>query len=295
MSAKSLRRKDLNLKHDELVSLTGRVTQWLVGHGRRIGWLLLILALVVSIVLGVRFAHQRQETQAAELLAAAMEVFRAPVIPTEQAPSVDQVAESTAESGADIESPEIPGTDSGTSANDSLESASTTDSAMSSLQFRTEAEKCRAALDRFEPIVERYASSPSGRVAAFYAADCQVRLGSIDAAVAAFTQAAEARGSLVSTMALYRLGQLERGRDNAEAAVAYFDRLLETPRNLFPREEALIAKARAFQEAGDARAALENYQKVVDEFGDSYTAGEARAQISELSAQLGLDPDIEGN
>ena len=285
MSAKSLRRKDLNLKHDELVSLTGRVTQWLVGHGRRIGWLLLILALVVSIVLGVRFAHQRQETQAAELLAAAMEVFRAPVIPTEQAPSVDQVAESTAETG----------TDSGSSANGSLESASTTDSAMSSLQFRTEAEKCRAALDRFEPIVERYASSPSGRVAAFYAADCQVRLGSTDAAIAAFTQAAEARGSLVSAMALYRLGQLERGRDNAEAAVAYFDRLLETPRNLFPREEALIAKARAFQEAGDARAALENYQKVVDEFGDSYTAAEARVQISELSAQLGLDPDIEGN
>ena len=64
---------------------------------------------------------------------------------------------------------------------------------------------------------------------------------------------------------------------------------------MFPREEALIAKARAYQEGGDARAALANYQKVVEEFGDSYIAGEARAQISELSVQLGLDPDIEGN
>ena len=63
MCAKPLRRKDL--KHDELVSLTGRVSYWLVSHGRRIGWLLLIVALVVSIAFGVQFAHQRQETRAA--------------------------------------------------------------------------------------------------------------------------------------------------------------------------------------------------------------------------------------
>tara|TARA_B000000460_G_C21260940_1_gene283274 strand:- start:77 stop:475 length:399 start_codon:yes stop_codon:yes gene_type:complete len=132
-------------------------------------------------------------------------------------------------------------------------------------------------------------------MAAFYAADCQVRLGSLDAAIEAFSQATEARGTLVSAMALYRLGQLERQRDNAEAAVGYFDRLLDAPRNLFPRGEALIAKARAYQEAGDARAALASYQKVVEEFGDSYIAGEARTQISELSAQLGLDPEVEGN
>ena len=117
----------------------------------------------------------------------------------------------------------------------------------------------------------------------------------IDAAIAAFSQAIEGRGSLVSAMALYRLGQLERERDNAEAAVAYFDRLLEVSRNLFPRGEALIAKARAYQEAGDARAALANYQKIVEEFGESYIAGEARTQISELSVQLGLEPDIEGD
>tara|TARA_B100000745_G_scaffold68677_1_gene40918 strand:- start:237 stop:1103 length:867 start_codon:yes stop_codon:yes gene_type:complete len=288
MCAKPLRRKDL--KHDELVSLTGRVSYWLVSHGRRIGWLLLIVALVVSIAFGVQFAHQRQETRAAELLATAMEIFRAPVVPAEQAASVDE--ESIDESAVDIETPAPPGTEPDAIANSSDVSVGP---AISGLRFATEAEKCRAALDRLEPIVERYANSPSGRMAAFYAADCQVRLGSLDAAIVAFSQATEARGTLVSAMALYRLGQLERQRDNAEAAVAYFDRLLDTPRNLFPRGEALIAKARAYQEAGDARAALASYQKVVEEFGDSYIAGEARTQISELSAQLGLDSEIEGN
>ncbi|MEC8943654.1 MAG: tetratricopeptide repeat protein [Acidobacteriota bacterium] len=290
MSAKSIRRKDL--KHDELVSLTGRATQWLAGHGRRIGWLLLVLALVVSIVLGVRFAHQRQENRAAELLAAAMEIFRAPVILEPPAASVNEDEKSADESAVDIETPEASGTVLDGSTNGPVVCV---DPAISGLRFATEAEKCRASLDRLEPIVERYANLPSGRMAAFYSGDCHVRLGSINEAIAAFSQAIEARGSLVSAMALYRLGQLERERDNAEAAVAYFDRLLGVSRNLFPREEALIAKARAYQEGGDARAALTNYQKVVEEFGDSYIAGEARAQISELSVQLGLDPDIEGN
>jgi tetratricopeptide (TPR) repeat protein len=290
MSAKSIRRKDL--KHDELVSLTGRATQWLAGHARRIGWLLLVLVLVVSIAVGVRFAHQRQEIRAAELLAAAMEIFRAPVIPEQQAASVNEGEKFVDESAVDIEAPETSGTELDASANNPVVSV---DSAMPSLRFATEAEKCRASLDRLEPIVERYENLPSGRMAAFYAADCHVRLGSIDAAIAAFSQAIEGRGSLVSAMALYRLGQLERERDNAEAAVAYFDRLLEVSRNLFPRGEALIAKARAYQEAGDARAALANYQKIVEEFGESYIAGEARTQISELSVQLGLEPDIEGD
>ena len=290
MCAKPLRRKDL--KHDELVSLTSRATHWLVSHGRRIGWLLLIVALVVSIALGVQFAHQRQETRAAELLATAMETFRAPVVPAEQSVSVDGDEGSIDESAVDIETPAPPGTGPDAIANSSNVSG---DPAIFGLRFATEAEKCRAALDRLEPIVERYASLPSGRMAAFYAADCQVRLGSLDAAIEAFSQATEARGTLVSAMALYRLGQLERQRDNAEAAVGYFDRLLDAPRNLFPRGEALIAKARAYQEAGDARAALASYQKVVEEFGDSYIAGEARTQISELSAQLGLDPEVEGN
>lgn len=295
MSSKPFRRKDL--KHDdELVNLTGAVTKWLLERRRRIGWLLLGVALVMSIVLGVRFAHQQQESRASELLATAMEVYRAPVIAAGQE-SVDTSAEAQNDAiTVDSGSPEIPEVDPAVTGNGFVDDPVVAPNPeISGLHFGSQEEKCRAALERFGPIVERYANRPSGHVAAFYSGDCQVQLGDTDAAIEAFTQAAEARGSLVSSIALYRLGQLERGRRNPEAAVAYFDRLLEDGRNLFPREEALIAKARTHQEAGNASAALASYQRVADEFGDSYSAGEARSRIAELSAQLGLDPDVEGN
>ena len=42
------------------------------------------------------------------------------------------------------------------------------------------------------------------------------------------------------------------------------------------------------------RAALATYQRVLDEFVGSYSAAEARTHVEELSAQLGLDPNVEG-
>ena len=44
MSSKPFQRKDL--KHDEFITLTGRATSWLMQRRRRIGWGLLVVALV---------------------------------------------------------------------------------------------------------------------------------------------------------------------------------------------------------------------------------------------------------
>ena len=316
MSAKAFRRKDL--KHDEFINATGRATQWLMNHRRRIGWALLAVALVVSIVFSVRFAHQRQEESAAALLASAMEIYRAPVIPPAPAPVITPVADEgaavTAEEDAaqvsegDPEgaeeavamepsgSPEAPTEDPGVTDEGPLEDPlPVPEPLITGLQFASAEEKYRAALERFEPIVDRYGSRPSGLVAAFYVGDCQTQLGNTEAAIAAFTQAAEGGGSLVASMALYRLGQLERGLGNAEAAVGYFDRLLDNPRSLFPRGEALMAQAGAHEEAGDQRAALATYQRVLDDFGDSYVAVDARRHVDELTARLGLDSSVEGD
>lgn len=316
MSAKRFRRKDL--KHDEFITATGKVTQWLMGHRRRIGWALLAVALVVSVVFSVRFAHQRQEESAAALLASAMEVYRAPVIPPAPATVVTPVADAgetvaaeedvvppsdgdpeVAVAAAEVEpsgsaeaTSEDPGVTDGSPLEDPLP---VPEPLISGLQFASAEEKYRAALERFEPIVDRYGSRPSGQVAAFYVGDCQTQLGNTEAAIAAFTRAAEGGGSLVSAMALYRLGQLEREIGNAEAAVAYFDRLLDNPRSLFPRGEALMAQAGAYEEAGDQRAALATYQRVLDDFSDSYVAVDARRHVDELTARLGLDPNIEGD
>ena len=163
------------------------------------------------------------------------------------------------------------------------------------LQFASESEKYLAAIARFEPIVERYGARPSGRLAAFYLGICQSELGNIEAAIVALTQAADASEPLISGMALYRLGQLELGVGNADAAVEYFDRLLQLDGGFFPQDEALMAKARAQGDAGDPRAALATYQRVLRDYAGSYSEIEARTHVEEISAQLGLDPNVQSD
>jgi tetratricopeptide (TPR) repeat protein len=120
-------------------------------------------------------------------------------------------------------------------------------------------------------------------------------LGDTEAAIVALTQAANASEPLISAMALYRLGQLELGVGNADAAVEYFDRLLQLDGGFFPPEEALMAKARAQRDAGDPRAALATYQRVLQDYAGSYSEIEARTHVEEISAQLGLDPNVQSD
>ncbi|HEX9699839.1 MAG TPA: tetratricopeptide repeat protein [Acidobacteriota bacterium] len=308
MSAKPFRRKDL--KHDELITVTGRAGRWLMQRRRRIGWAVLVVVVLLSVVFSVRFAQQRQEQRAAALLAAAMEVYRAPVVAAEPAPpaaAVDPAAATdptavtdpaAATDPATVTDPAAAGSGSGDPGEASPEAVSAEPpppAQPTGLQFATSEEKFRAARERFQPIVERYGGRPSGRIAAFYLGICEFELGDMAAASEALGKAASASEELISAMALYRLGQLELGAGNAEAAIQAFDRLLAADSNLFPRDEALMAKARAHEQAGDPRTALATYQRILDVHADSQSAVEARTRVEELSAQLGLDPNVNGD
>ncbi len=300
MSSKPFRRKDL--KHDEFITFAGRVGRWLMQRRRRIGWGLLAVAAVFSVVLSLRFYQEREEQRAAVLLAAAMDVYRAPVVPPLPATPVSledpaAVADPTSE-GNGVEATESATEGAGEDSADLPAAVAATPAAppppAGVLQFDSEVAKYTAARERFTPIVERYARRPSGRLAAFYLGICEAELGENDAAAVALGQAAAAAEPVIASMALNRLGQLELERGNADAAVTYFDELLARGGGMFPRDEALMSKARAQQVAGDLRAALATYQKVLDEFSNSYSAVDARTHVDELTAQLGLDPNVEG-
>jgi len=284
MSSKGFQRKDL--KHDQFVIGAGRMGHWLMERRRRIGWAVLAVAVVVSVVFSVRFAHQRQEQQAAALLGAALEVYRAPVVP----PAPDPVATPVADGGETDPTAPGNGTAEGGDQGEGQPAPAETPPVpeVTGLQYASLAEKNNAVIELLEPIVERYPTRPSGRLAAYYLGICQSELGNTDNAVTALTQAAEASAPLIADMALFRLGQLELGVGNAEGAVTYFDRLLDRA-GPFPQEEVLMAKARAHQDAGDPRAALAAYQRVLNDYADTYAAVEARARAEELSAQLGVE------
>ena len=56
-----------------------------------------------------------------------------------------------------------------------------------------------------------------------------------------------------------------------------------------------MAKARAQGDAGDPRAALATYQRVLRDYAGSYSEIEARTHVEEISAQLGLDPNVQSD
>jgi len=338
MSAREFRRKDL--KEDEFVSTTTRVTGWLMQRRRKIGWALLGVVVVGSVIAGVRLYQERREERAAGLLATAMEIYRSPVVDENGPESVPATGVET-EEGV-VEAGDVPATgpdaagtgtqppppgDPGAS-DPPDESAPTEPSAGSAADptagtsprsagtpppgpesttamadehaatghrhFASQAAKYRAAREALTPVAEDYDGTAAGKVASFYLGICEAELGNIDAAVNRFEAAAESSQQLVAAMALYRLGTLHLDQGDAEEAAARFARLVGMSGEFFPREQALMARARAQEAAGDLRAALAAYQRVVNEYGESVSAPDARERVEELSSRLGLNPDVEG-
>lgn len=253
-------RKDLK-KQDEFLSRSTQAAQWAMQRRKTIALALLAVVAIVSILVGVRTYRQRQEQNAAALLAVALSVYNSPVTP-----------DGEGEAGA---------------------AAADEHSAAGHRHFDTEEAKHAAAVDALQAVVDGYAGYPSGRAAAFYLGNSLARLDRMEEAEAALLQAAESGSPLIRAMALQRLGDLYVQMERYTDAIAVFDDLVSDPPGSFPVEEALAAKARAHEAAGDVQAAMVAYQRLAEEHEDSVYALPARTRAEEIAAQLGVDLDAE--
>lgn len=258
------RRKDL--KHDEFVSSATRLSNWLMQHRHRIGWALLVVVVSLALVAAVLYYQQRQEERAAALLAVALDIYRSPIV------------DASTDDGGGSGGAAMPGDEHGPAGH---------------RHFSSEQQRMEAARQEFEAIFQQYSRRASGKIAAYYLGLVEAELGNVEAAVEALQRASEASEELIAALALYRLGQLHLQANLAADAVEVFDRLLGRRDNVFPREEVLMAKARAHEASGDQKAALTAYQQVVDDHSGSFAAVEARTRVEELAAQLGLDPNAD--
>ena len=289
MSSQRFSRKDL--KHDEFVTTTSQITRWLMERRRRIGWGLLAVVVLISIVAMVQVYQQRQETSASALLAGAMEVYRTPLA-EEPAPPPDTQPAAT-DDGGEVAAEPATGQTEAAPGTTTITVPADEHSAVKHIHFTTEAARYEAAREEFTPIVRRYGNTPSGRVASFYLGICESSLGNGEAAAVALQQAAGASQEIIATVALYRLGQLQVAEGQLDEAIASFDLLLARNSDAFPDDEALMSKARAQEAAGDRRGAMISYQRVVDDHPDSFSAADARTRVEELAVELGLDPNVE--
>ena len=262
MSATHLTRKDIK-QQDEFLSTATRVTHWVMQRRKSIVLALLIVVAVFSVLAGVRSFRMRQEENAAAQLAIALRVYGSPV--TEDAEGDAEAAAADEHSGAGHQ------------------------------HFASNQARFEAAVAALQPITQDFGGYPSGRLAAFYLGAAQSSLGQVEEAIAAFERAAESSAPLIQAMARQRLGDFYVGQERFDEAVAVFDRLVASPPDGFPVEEALTAKARAHEGAGDVQAAMLAYQRVADEHEGSVYGQMAGEKAQELAATLGLDLSVEGS
>ena len=256
MSDQRFSRKDLKQQDDFQRGATHFVG-WLVERRKTIGLVLLAGVAAVSVLAGVRAFQYRQEQNAAAALAEGLRIYAAPVI---DSGGLDDAVAAALGGGE---------------------------------SFGSESEKYEAAIAALEPVVQQHSGRPSGLVAAFYLASSLIQLERNDEAVVALETAAESNTPLIRAMSLYRLGTLLSELGRHDEALDIFDQLGETPPAGFPAEEALFAKARVQEAAGDGRAAIVTYERIADAGPASIYAQPARTRAEELAARLGVTLDAE--
>lgn len=262
MPEHKITRKEIK-QQDEFLSAATRLTHWFMQRRKAVGLVALLILAAAAVVLGVHAYRDRQEQNAAALLAVALRVYNSPL--AEDGVSTDGASSVADEHGA-----------------------------AGHRHFASDDEKFAAAVEALRPIVDEYASYPSGQAASFYLGTSLAQMGRLDEAEAALLQARRASAGFIQAMAMNRLGiqYMEQGR--SDEAVAIFEELARRTPDGFPVEEALASEARAHEAAGDRQAAMVAYQRIVEDHPTSVYATLARTRVEELAAQLGVDVDAQG-
>lgn len=127
----------------------------------------------------------------------------------------------------------------------------------------------------FELIAQEYGSTPSGNLAHYYMGSILMRKGEYEAAIAEFEQA-DVDDEMLRAVAIGTTGDalVELGRTGE--AVGKFEKAANLLVNEFSTPLYLMKAAILHEEAGNWKAAVANYERIVKEFPTSNEASQAR-------------------
>ncbi|RMG44789.1 MAG: hypothetical protein D6718_09250 [Acidobacteria bacterium] len=147
--------------------------------------------------------------------------------------------------------------------------------------FADPAARARAAVARLAEAAE--GSAPPARLARALRGIARLQAGDdgaledLEAAYAEWKDDPTLGGPIQAAYAL----ALE-GAGRHEEAVTVWQRLADAEREIYPRDLALAGLARAREAAGDTDGAREAYQRIIDLYGNSAAADEARDALARL-------------
>jgi TolA-binding protein len=230
------------LKQNEIAITAGRFLTAVAAHRDRIILGAVVLVAVGAAAGGYGYWKGRTEDQASALLAQAMAVSQAPIVPAPTVPGATQQA--------------------GT--------------------YPTEQAKLEAARKGFEQVVGSYPSTASGEAARYHLGSVLLMMGRHAEAEAAFRDLGGRSASLYGQAARLGLAQALAAQAKYADAIKTLTDLSAERDGAMPVDGVLMELARVSEKAGKREEARAAFRRVVDEFPESPYVPEARARLSAM-------------
>jgi tetratricopeptide (TPR) repeat protein len=240
-----------HLKENELAHSLAAAREFVEPRRKQIGLAAFVIFLLAIVLIGILVMRQRTQARAHDLLAEAMVVLDAQVIP---------------KTPTDPKSPTPPPA-----------------AMQGSGAFETEEAKLQAAVPKLKAAADAYPDTEPGITARYHLAGTLAALGKHQEASQAYDDVVKRAGDdLYGRMA--RLGRAEEQAraGQLDAAIATYKELADKTDGELPTDAILMQLARAYAAAGKKDEAQKTFTKVVDEHPDSPYAAEARQELEAL-------------
>lgn len=231
------------LKQNEFAEMATRMVASATANSQRLIVIGAIVVLVLGVIGGISYMRSRTANQAGQLLAVAMSIRDAAIVPAPTIPEAQQAANT----------------------------------------YPSTTARDEAALAAFEEVISQYPDTSAGLTARYQAAGLVLASGQAADAEARFRQIAETAGDdLYGPLARLGVAESLVAQERFDDAVAILTELSADRDASLPVDAVLMQLGRVQVRAGhpdDARAA---FRRVVDEFPSSVFAEDARRELDTL-------------
>ena len=232
------------LKENEFARTVAHAREVLDTRKRDLTIALTVLVVAVAAVSGYVWWRQTRDAGANDLLASAIAVYDAPVVPI-AAPAP----------GSPAPLPQ-PGT------------------------FTTEQEKLQAALPKFREAADRYPTSGPGLVAKFHLAGILAALGQYPEAERTFQDVvSKGNNTIYARTARLGLADTQVAQGKYDSAISIYTELSRDTSSQIPVDSVLMQLGRAYARAGRKEEAARTFGRIVQEFPQSLYVTDAQHEL----------------
>ena len=232
------------LKENEFARTVAHAREVLDTRKRDLTIALTVLVVAVAAVSGYVWWRQTRDAGANDLLASAIAVYDAPVVPI-AAPAP----------GSPAPLPQ-PGT------------------------FTTEQEKLQAALPKFREAADRYPTSGPGLVAKFHLAGILAALGQYPEAERTFQDVvSKGNNTIYARTARLGLADTQVAQGKYDSAISIYTELSRDTTSQIPVDSVLMQLGRAYARAGRKEEAARTFGRIVQEFPQSLYVTDAQHEL----------------